>query len=297
MNNFYRILLTISLICISEFNLFDAVVGDGADFTEKKEKILSRRRRYLIFPEGSSFQLGMKFAMNFYNLITFFSFSVYDGVYTVPDYTIYIVTGVTCALAWGLPSKPTYPDFELMEKYENGTLPLLLRRKDENATDTDTKQTVHPQNSNTRRPANIELDHRTILNLFRKFYDASRHRYSAYNSTSNWNRYDSRYPTHLGSNRPVDSYYFGNHRNNSIWSNNNFDSRRKTIPLKQNYGGSDEKVIYYSDVYGGGNANIRPPLLSHVMPVKKNSYDSFTNYIAQTYFKPWIEGDDAQNTK
>ncbi|XP_004519826.1 myb-like protein AA [Ceratitis capitata] len=50
--------------------------------------LLSRKRRYLIFPEGSSFQL------------------VYDGIYGIVDYTNYLILGITVALAWELPSKP-----------------------------------------------------------------------------------------------------------------------------------------------------------------------------------------------
>ncbi|XP_029409127.2 uncharacterized protein LOC105232974 [Bactrocera dorsalis] len=52
------------------------------------DRLLSRKRRYLIFPEGSSFQL------------------VYDGIYGVADYTNYLILGITVALAWELPSKP-----------------------------------------------------------------------------------------------------------------------------------------------------------------------------------------------
>lgn len=52
---------------------------------------------------------------NFYILL--FLFLVYDSVVTIPDYTLYVVTGVTTALAWPLPSNPIYPDDEF-HRYE-----------------------------------------------------------------------------------------------------------------------------------------------------------------------------------
>lgn len=35
---------------------------------------------------------------------------VYDSTIPIPDYTLYVTTGVTCALAWGLPTTPAYPE-------------------------------------------------------------------------------------------------------------------------------------------------------------------------------------------
>lgn len=68
--------------------------------------------------------------LNVWNFI-----SVVDFGITLPDYTYYITTCVNYALAWALPDKPTYPQEELMEHYEMGRLPLLLRN-DKNITDT-----------------------------------------------------------------------------------------------------------------------------------------------------------------
>ncbi|KNC21723.1 hypothetical protein FF38_03979 [Lucilia cuprina] len=66
---------------------------------------LRRKRRYLEFPEGSSFQL------------------VYDLIIGVVDYTNYLILGVTVALAWELPSKPPSEIFEdLTERLRDGTL-------------------------------------------------------------------------------------------------------------------------------------------------------------------------------
>ncbi|XP_065354529.1 uncharacterized protein LOC135948999 [Calliphora vicina] len=66
---------------------------------------LKRKRRYLEFPEGSSFQL------------------VYDLIVGVVDFTNYLILGVTVALAWELPSKPPSEIFEdLTERLRDGTL-------------------------------------------------------------------------------------------------------------------------------------------------------------------------------
>ncbi|XP_067619949.1 uncharacterized protein [Eurosta solidaginis] len=61
-------------------------------------RLLSRKRRYLIFPEGSSFQL------------------VYDAIFGVVDYTNYLILGITVALAWELPDKP---QGEVLEEIAN----------------------------------------------------------------------------------------------------------------------------------------------------------------------------------
>lgn len=52
---------------------------------------------------------------------------VYDQIIPVVDYTNLFIFGLTTALAWQLPDKPFYPSEVLMEKYENGGLPLLDR--------------------------------------------------------------------------------------------------------------------------------------------------------------------------
>jgi len=49
---------------------------------------LHRQKRYLLFPEGSSFQL------------------VFDIIIPIVDYTNYAILGITCSVAWELPSKP-----------------------------------------------------------------------------------------------------------------------------------------------------------------------------------------------
>lgn len=125
----------------------------GSSMEEGNERTLSRRRRYLIFPEGSSLQIGkideivvyvcvcmyvcptklvnvelkLYCAMNgvFIFLIRFSL--VYDTYHPVVDYTNLLVVGITGALAWELPTKPVYPEEKLQEIYKNGSLPLLRR--------------------------------------------------------------------------------------------------------------------------------------------------------------------------
>lgn len=141
------------------------------------DKILSRKRRHLIFPKGSSIQLGTcrfhsllcgVFAVSFIWLCVI---SVYDSVLTVPDYTIYIVTGVTCALAWGLPDKPIYPENDLMDHYEDGELPGLQYRIDANVTENASSR--NSTNANrlpaTANSTTTTIDNRTLMNLFRLF--------------------------------------------------------------------------------------------------------------------------------
>ncbi|XP_037892074.1 uncharacterized protein LOC119638978 [Glossina fuscipes] len=70
-----------------------------------QEKLLTRKKRYLEFPEGSSFQI------------------VYDLIIGVVDYTNYLILGVTVALAWELPSKPPSEILnDLRERLKEGTL-------------------------------------------------------------------------------------------------------------------------------------------------------------------------------
>lgn len=51
-----------------------------------------------------------------------FSLLVYEFSVTIPDYTMYLTTGITVALAWNLPDKPTYPEHKnhVMIQNKNG---------------------------------------------------------------------------------------------------------------------------------------------------------------------------------
>lgn len=106
---------------------------------------VSRRRRHLIFPAEASLQMSnniniidlhiSKFKVKSKWNFTFFLNAVYDQIIPIVDYTNLLILGVTCALAWELPDKPVHASEELMNQYQNGTLPLLLRM-DENITET-----------------------------------------------------------------------------------------------------------------------------------------------------------------
>lgn len=80
------------------------------------DTILSRQKRYLIFPEGSSLQLGKlnQFVPSVSFVIAYFfdiySFSiVYDQIVPIVNNENFIIFGLTVAMAWELPSKPSYP--------------------------------------------------------------------------------------------------------------------------------------------------------------------------------------------
>lgn len=105
---------------------------------------LSRKRRYLVFPTGSSFQLGKVNFFVIFGLKLMLSNIVYDQIIPVIDNTNFLIFGVTTALAWELPDKPISKT-QLMDIYENGTLPLLHRRND----------TVDTMDTTTSKPAAI----------------------------------------------------------------------------------------------------------------------------------------------
>ncbi|XP_050317280.1 uncharacterized protein LOC126751238 [Bactrocera neohumeralis] len=70
------------------------------------ELLLHRQKRYLVFPEGSSFQM------------------VFDLIIGMVDYTSYLILGITCAVAWELPSKPPSELIEeLHDKVTEGIYP------------------------------------------------------------------------------------------------------------------------------------------------------------------------------
>lgn len=89
---------------------------------------LKRKRRYLEFPEGSSFQLGKILETEYIVAYLQLGISnvlslVYDLIVGVVDYTNYLILGVTVALAWELPSKPPSEILnDLTERLKDGTL-------------------------------------------------------------------------------------------------------------------------------------------------------------------------------
>lgn len=55
------------------------------------------------------------------------------------------IVGISVALAWALPDKPTYPEDNYMDLYEEGQLPLLKKRKDSNITNASNETDVATQ--------------------------------------------------------------------------------------------------------------------------------------------------------
>lgn len=107
---------------------------------------------------------------------------VYDQIIPVIDNTNFLIFGITTALAWELPDKPISKS-QLMDIYENGTLPLLRRNDTVDTIDTTT----------TEPAANVESFQNRPLNS----YYSNRNEYAA--------------NVESFKNRPLDSYY--NNRN------------------------------------------------------------------------------------
>lgn len=185
---------------------------------------------------------------------------VYDSTITIPDYTLYVTTGVTVAMAWGLPDKPTYPDHELMEP--------LLYRNDKNVTESNRIGEIKLTTASPNASPN-----KTVY---------SKHNYNAadiMNRLSFYYQYFQR--------RKPDSYYFGNSASKLT------DSNRKS----QCIGGNcayNQNAYYYTNnkesTYKGGHKssyNIRPPYSASYDRDKQ--YNAFVKYMNDTVFRPWIE--------
>ncbi|XP_058446006.1 uncharacterized protein LOC131427100 [Malaya genurostris] len=108
-------------------NHFEGLPDDGGG---KKLKVLSRKRRFITFPEGSSFQV------------------VYDQTIPIVGSTLLFTVGVTVAAAWQLPSITYFEILHLLQdKISDGS---LLRRTDENTNGTtlvDTNSSSYGTNS------------------------------------------------------------------------------------------------------------------------------------------------------
>lgn len=106
--------------------IFSMIIFVECEFTRfqgNETNVLSRRRRYLIFPDGSSLQLGKcllwlffgrnKVQLYFLECKIIFQFLwvflVYDQIIPIEDYTNLYILGVTVALAWELPDSPNLP--------------------------------------------------------------------------------------------------------------------------------------------------------------------------------------------
>ncbi|XP_016952265.1 uncharacterized protein LOC108026078 [Drosophila biarmipes] len=98
---------------------------------------LHRQKRYLLFPEGSSFQL------------------VFDIIIPIIDYTNYAILGITCSVAWELPSKPPSELIEnVLTRINDGTIGTVRRNDSVPLPDSD------PQLELQAPAQNLELDNR-----------------------------------------------------------------------------------------------------------------------------------------
>lgn len=180
---------------------------------------------------------------------------MYDSTITIPDYTLYVTTGITVALAYGLPDKATYPETELMEQYEGGRLPLLIR-KDENVTESNGNGEIQVPTTPTNHPSS----------MYSSYY---RNGSTFANQIANYYKYLQR--------RKPDSYYFGNSPLNSA----NYGKNEYFNANRNKYNQNNLKSSSYTSY------NVRPPYSATFDKTKQN--DAFTKYMSETYFKPWIE--------
>nr|XP_036228871.1 uncharacterized protein LOC106622194 isoform X2 [Bactrocera oleae] len=207
------------------------------------DRLLSRKRRYLIFPEGSSFQL------------------VYDGIFGIVDYTNYLILGITVALAWELPSKPQGDVIEeIATRLREPTNDLRRNDTDSRITYVETKaksaqtpkqQTLQPAKSLQPNYINIM----TLTNPAAKQSDDSKYYYAkatgrlpaAFHAPMHQKYYyykDSYYRTQV-TRRPVggyyrqqpndwrrkDQHYYGGSNKNKFYKSNNNNNKLRTLKL------------------------------------------------------------------
>lgn len=131
----------------SLFSVFFFIVAINVCNSDKVGKILSRQRRYLTFPKGSSLQM------------------VFDGASPILDHTFYAVVGVTVAVSWELPHNPFYYDEDLANAYTNGS-PGLSHRNDLDVNDGNVQDSYYfGQNNNNLFQDNLESDDVEYYNI------------------------------------------------------------------------------------------------------------------------------------
>lgn len=115
----------------------DAMQSAG-NFSE--DRILSRRRRYLIFP--CNWVCVNRWVFFLHSLVKhILNFSVYDQIIPIVDKTNYLIMGVTVALAWRLPDQP---DFREKAESEENRKNFQINRKHDNSTKTVTADDHRP---------------------------------------------------------------------------------------------------------------------------------------------------------
>lgn len=129
--------------------------------------LLHRKKRYLLFPEGSSFQL------------------VFDLIIPIVDYTNFAILGITCAVAWELPSKPPSELLDnLRTRLNDGTLGTV-RRNDSIQQQQKQEMTPMDNRDSTRTATNWQSMHAQPAVASTSTYASNVHRYSYYANVQN----------------------------------------------------------------------------------------------------------------
>lgn len=153
--------------------LIEAKLNESASRTMQTQELLSRKRRYLVFPEGSSFQMGKSLPFSLppndviYVLHLFRSVpsAVFDEIICMVDYTNYLVLGITVALAWELPSKPPSEAIEdILNKLEDGTIDVSRNDTVSNITYVDDAQKNAKQTNNNNNNAEYKPNYINLSN-------------------------------------------------------------------------------------------------------------------------------------
>ncbi|XP_013110051.2 uncharacterized protein LOC106088888 [Stomoxys calcitrans] len=135
---------------------------------------LHRKRRYLEFPEGSSFQL------------------VYDLIVGMVDYTNYLILGVTVALAWELPSKPPSEILnDLTDRLKDGTLGTTRNDTITNIKYVDTKPTKNQSPPDNKYYTNLQPLFRPPMH-WQYYADRRPDSYYRPKQYANWQKYATR---------------------------------------------------------------------------------------------------------
>ncbi|XP_039493958.1 uncharacterized protein LOC120453352 [Drosophila santomea] len=174
-----------SLEQLIEMRLNESASASVQNSQSASQELLSRKRRYLVFPEGSSFQM------------------VYDEIVGIVDHTNYLILGITVALAWELPSKPPTEELDdLLTKLEDGTIDISRNDTVSNITYVDADVDVDASTTTTSRPAADYKPNYINLSSYGSSSSGSNSYYNSYYSHSPVFR-TPMHPSH----RLADSYY------------------------------------------------------------------------------------------
>lgn len=206
----------------------------------------------------------------------------------IPDFENYLETGCTVGIAWPLPDQPVYPEDSLM----------IQHRNDEYVPDPSSSNTFDKKKtSTTSAPSNKLIDNPALMNFIHLLYDTA-HKSSLTNNTKlnfdpNINQFDKFNYIRNNNYRRNDSDYFRNTQNvyripvvssaNDQYFNVNKGNNGKIKNYTNNNG------------YAENTFNIRPALSpafhTNFHNNNERHYQEFTNYLMQTYVKPWMESD------